>query len=225
MKLNEKISGIVFDMDGLMFNTEWVVKHSWDLAGKELGYENFGDNIYNTLGMNFNARKEYFLNKYGNDFDFEKFTDMYRAHSLGYLEENGTPVKKGLFELLEYLKKEEVPMAVATSSTEQFAMSKLTETKVKDYFDYIICGSMVEFSKPHPQIYQIACRELGIDPSKAIALEDAPNGIRAALGAGMNVVMIPDLLKDAPKEIEEKLMAKLESLDKVIELLEEINTL
>ena len=218
-KSNNFPKGVVFDMDGLMFNTEWVVKYSWDMAGKDMGYESFGDNIYNTLGMNKAARKEYFLEKYGENFDFDGFTEIYREYCLSYLKEKGTPIKPGLFELLEYLKSEGIPMVVATSSNEEFAMSKLKETGCLKYFKRVICGNMVTKSKPDPQIYNIARKELGMDASDVLALEDAPNGIRAALAAGINVIMIPDLLENAPSELEGKLTAKLEDLNKVVEFI------
>lgn len=230
MKLNEfdkqktdelkgNLKAVVFDMDGLMFNTEWLIKYCWDVTGKEMGYDSFGDNIYNTLGMNYNRRREYFLDKYGEDFDFEKFTDRYREVSADYLEKNGTPVKNGLINILKFLKENGIKMAVATSSSRKYAMSKIESVDITRYFDTIICGDMVTKSKPDPQIYKVACDNLDVDYKNCIAFEDSPNGIKSAYTAGMNPIMIPDLLADAPKEVEEMLVAKLESLDDAIEFL------
>ncbi len=92
--LRKNLEAVVFDMDGLIFNTEWIIKYSWDIVGKEMGFENFGDNIFNTLGMNHNQRKEYFREKYGEEFEFDKFTERYREVSSLYMEKNGIPIKK-----------------------------------------------------------------------------------------------------------------------------------
>lgn len=94
-ELNGNLKAVVFDMDGLMFNTEWLIKYCWDVTGKEMGYDNFGDNIYNTLGMNYNRRREYFLDKYGEDFDFEGFTDRYREVSADYLAKMELQLRRG----------------------------------------------------------------------------------------------------------------------------------
>lgn len=218
-KLKGNLKAVVFDMDGLMFNTEWVIKYSWDIVGKEIGYDNFGDNIYNSLGMNYNRRKEYFLKKYGEKFDFEKFTERYRKVSSDYLEKNGVPIKKGLKNILNSLKENDIKMAVATSSSRKFAMNKIKDANIEDYFDIIICGDMVSKSKPDPQIYQIACEKLGIESNKCIAFEDSINGIKSANCAGLNTIMIPDLVADAPCDIEKNLLAKLEDLDKAVDFL------
>lgn len=217
--LKNNLKAAVFDMDGLMFNTEWVIKYSWEIVGKEMGYENFSDNIYNTLGMNHNRRKEYFLSKYGENFDFDNFTERYREISMKYMEENGTPIKKGLRNILSYLKENKIKMAIATSSSRKFAMDKILDAGVEDYFDVIICGDMVTKSKPDPQIYKIACEKLNIDYKDCIAFEDSPKGIISAYSAGLNPIMIPDLIENAPEEVEDMLIAKLESLDDAVEFI------
>lgn len=110
-------------------------------------------------------------------------------------------------------------MAVATSSSRKYAMSKIESVGIVGYFDTIICGDMVTKSKPDPQIYKMACDGLGVDYANCIAFEDSPNGIRSAYAAGMNPIMIPDLLADAPEEVEEMLVAKLKDLDEAVEFL------
>lgn len=220
--LKKNLKAVVFDMDGLMFNTEYIIKYSWDVVGEEMGYENFGDNIFNTLGMNHNQRKEYFFKKYGEKFDFERFTDRYREITKLYIEKNGVPIKKGLKNILEYLKNNKIKMAVATSSSRAFAMDKIKKANIEKYFSVIICGDMVTKSKPDPQIYIKACDSLGVEYGNCIAFEDSPKGIEAANLAGMNPIMIPDLIKDAPSEVEEILLAKFESLDEAREFLENV---
>lgn len=210
---------VIFDMDGLMFDSERMIMRAWEQVGGEMGYERFGENIFCTLGMNRAGRRAYFLGKYGEDFPFDEFQERYRAHTLREMEENGIPVKPGLYELLAYLKERGMRMAVATSSSRQYALEKLREADVDGYFDAVICGDMVTHSKPDPEIYLLACRRLFVSPQNALVLEDSENGIRSALAAGIGVVWIPDLVRRLPG-LEDRLAAKAENLKEVIALFE-----
>ena len=213
---NREIRGVVFDMDGLMFDSERIVKLSWDVAGEELGYGKLGDNIVNTLGFNVDKRKAYFQNKYGETFPFEPFLEHYRAAFHRYEEEHGIPVKKGLHELLKTLKELEIPMAVATSSSHQYAMKNLEREGIVQFFACIVTGGMVTEAKPSPEIYRKACEGLQISPSYGLALEDSYNGIRSAYSAGMKPIMVPDLLP-ATDEMRSMSVAVLEDLIQVKE--------
>ena len=221
---NREIRGVVFDMDGLMFDSERIVKLSWDVAGEELGYGKRGDNIVNTLGFNVDKRKAYFQNKYGETFPFEPFLEHYRAAFHRYEEEHGIPVKKGLHELLKTLKELEIPMAVATSSSHQYAMKNLEREGIVQFFACIVTGGMVTEAKPSPEIYRKACEGLQISPSYGLALEDSYNGIRSAHAAGMVTIMIPDLLTDS-SPVDELLDGKMESLLEVSQWIQEIHLL
>ena len=158
---------VVFDMDGLMFDSERMIQRSWDVVGVKMGFGKMGKDIYHTLGLN-NAERE-----------------------------RVPRVKKGLYELLEVLKEKQMKLAVATSSSYENTVELLKETKVYSYFQEIVTGNMVEHSKPAPDIYQKACEKLGVLPEHALALEDSYNGIRSGYAAGMKVIMIPDLLTDS----------------------------
>ena len=214
-----KISGVVFDMDGLMFDTEALIKRTWDLVGPCMGYEALGHNIYHTLGMNAARRKGYFQDTYGEDFPFEEFTERYRKEYYIYIEEHGVPIKEGLFEVLHWMKEKGLKLALATGSSEQNATMLLKNSGCYAFFDYMIFGSMITNSKPNPEIFQKACQGLGIPCEEAVALEDSPNGLVAAVDAGLMTIMIPDLLESAG-EVEEKLAAKLDSLLAVPNFLE-----
>ena len=187
---------VVFDMDGLMLDTERIIKYSWDVTGENLGYGKLGDNIKNTLGMNRAQRNAYFLKKYGANFPLEAFLDGYHQVYYDYEKEKGIPKKEGLLSLLDYLKKKNIPMAVATSTHQMYATEALKEQGNFDYFQEIITGDCVEHGKPHPAIYALACEKLEVSPAAALALEDSYNGIISAGKAGMKVIMIPDLLED-----------------------------
>lgn len=210
MKKTE-IKGVVFDMDGLMFDSERVVQLSWDQAGELMGLGKLGHNIYHTLGFNREKRKEYFKEKYGEEFPFEKFQELYRQCFQEYVRENGLPVKQGLHEILEFLKESQIPMAVATSSSQEHALGNLEKEGILGYFQAVITGNMVSRGKPWPEIYEKACRALDLPPEQVLALEDSYSGLRAAHTAGMITVMVPDLLTDSSC-VDEILDGKMTSL-------------
>lgn len=207
---------VVFDMDGLMFDSERMIQRSWDVVGVKMGFGKMGKDIYHTLGLNNAERERYFKSAYGEDFPYLEFRENYRAEVARDTRENGTPVKKGLYELLEVLKEKQMKLAVATSSSYENTVELLKETKVYSYFQEIVTGNMVEHSKPAPDIYQKACEKLGVLPEHALALEDSYNGIRSGYAAGMKVIMIPDLLTDSSC-VDDLLFAKMESLEEVAE--------
>ena len=216
----KKLAAVIFDMDGLMFDTEDMIRRTWDVVGPRMGYGKMGHHIFNTLGMNAAKRRSYFAGALGEDFPYDEFTVQYRKECEDYLDEYGVPIKEGLFELLDYLKANDIPMAVATGSSEFFAKEKLTKAGCIDYFQTIICGNMITHSKPDPEIYQKTCAEIGVACEESLALEDSPYGLLAAVAAGMYAIMVPDLIKDAG-EVERKITAKLSSLPEVLTYIKE----
>ena len=128
-----RIRAVIFDMDGLMFDTEDLVRRAWDFAGGRLGYEHFGDNIFNTLGKGDRDRRIYFADKYGQDFPYDQFKQDYHNFYYEEIEKKGVPVKPGLYRLLEYLYENDIPAAVATSSSRRSAAAKLEETDIEKY--------------------------------------------------------------------------------------------
>lgn len=213
---------VIFDMDGLMFDTEFLVKEGWDIMGEKLGYGKLGYMINRTLGVNAKKSKEVFFEEFGHKVNFDELTEHTREYAYKYYDENGVPVKKGLYELLKYLKDKNYKLAVASSSRRESVIHHIEDAKVSEYFDAIVCGDMIENSKPNPEIYLRAARELNVEPKNCIALEDAPNGIKAASKAGMKVIMIPDMI-EATDEIKEMVTVELEHLGEVIDYLESFN--
>lgn len=205
------IQAVVFDLDGLMIDSERVVMYAWNVAGNKLGYGNLGENLYHTLGMSKKSRKAYFLKKYGEEFPYEAFSRENKAAFMAYASENGIPARKGLHEILEILRELNLPMAVATSSGRAYAKEQLMEHGIDEYIQVLITGDMVQEAKPSPEIYQKACKALGVEPENAIALEDSVNGILSAHRAGMMPVFIPDLAQDV-SAVEEILAAQFSDL-------------
>lgn len=213
-----KIQAVIFDMDGLMFDSERIVKLSWNEAGEQMGYGALGENIVNTLGMNVVARERYFKEKYGETFPFETFSELTREFFGRYIEEHGLPAKKGLYELLEYLRDNGYQLAVASSSRRAHLMRNLTLAGIENCFQAILDGGMVKEAKPAPDIYEKTCEALGVAPSRALVLEDAPNGVRAAYAAGIPVIVIPDLL-EPDAHILSMAVCRMDSLLEVMEFL------
>lgn len=188
-----EIEALVFDMDGLLLDSERVVQRSWNYAGEKLGYGQIGEHIYHTLGFNVVRREQYFKSVYGEDFPMDEFNHLTREKYYAICEEEGIGVKEGAGELLAYAKQKGYKIGLATSSREVHARASLEKVGLWKYFDGGVFGDSVTHAKPDPEIYLKACEQIGVDPKKSIALEDAPAGIRSAAAAGMIPVMIPDL--------------------------------
>jgi HAD superfamily hydrolase (TIGR01509 family) len=219
-KEKQPLSGLVFDMDGLMYDTERIIKESWDQTGEEMGYGPLGFHIFHTLGMSRSGREAYFKEQLGADFPYDEFQDRYSKITIEKTSLE-MPVKPGLYELLDYLKQEQYLIAVATSSSRESALRKLHGSGLSEEdFDAMICGDMVTKAKPDPEIYLTACRELKKPPKQFIALEDSYNGLKSALAADMRAVMIPDLIPSLP-DIEPFLDGKLSRLDEMIAFIKE----
>lgn len=212
------IRALLFDLDGLLFNSERVVQRSWNQAGQEMGYGKIGEHIYHTMGMNYEKRKEYFSKVFGQDFPHDKFRARTRVIFAEIAQKEGIEIKEGAKELISYAKQMGYKIAVVTSSSQDYAEGILKSQDIYKYFDGVVCGNMVTRSKPDPEPYQKAAALLGIRPEYCIAFEDAPAGVQSAAAAGIDTVMIPDMIQ--PDE-ETRWMAwkVLERLDDAIELL------
>lgn len=215
-----KIQAVLFDMDGLLLDTERIVQLAWNQAGEAMGYGKIGESIVETIGLNRSSRDQYFKSKYGEDFPFDVFSQLSTEAFVKYKEENGISVKPGAVPLLSWLSDRKIKMAVATSSSEGYAASVLDEAGLLPFFQRLICGNMVKRSKPEPDIYLTACEALQVDPTRAMALEDSPFGLESAWRAGVLPIMIPDLVP-YKKEYEKYTKIWLPSLYEVISFLEE----
>lgn len=213
------IKAVIMDMDGTMFDTERVAAEGWKKAGETLGCGNVMEILEKAMGLTGVAEEKLFLKIYGPDFPFHDFRKISGEYSRDYIKKNGVPVKEGLFELLGYLKQKNYKIAVATSTSHSTTLRYFESLNITAYFDQIICGDMLEKSKPDPDIYLKACQTLQIPPEKCMALEDSPNGILSAYRAGMKTVMIPDRVAPSP-ELEKMLTACVPTLKGVIQLLE-----
>lgn len=213
-----EVEAVVFDMDGLIFDSERIVQRSWNIAGEELGYGRIGEHIYHTLGFNVKRREQYFKGVYGQDFRMTEFGVLTGKAFRQIVAEEGLTVKPGVRELLDYLRMHRIKTAVATSSRREYSIEILTNAGLWQYFDGAVFGDMVENAKPDPEIYRKACERIGADPAKSVALEDSPAGIRSAHAAGMTPLMIPDLV-EPDEEIQKLYYRKFPTLIQVLDFL------
>ena len=185
---------VVFDMDGVLFDTERLCQDSWIEVANRRGLPDMEIIFPKCIGRNANDSRQIVLEAYGADFDYEVFRREASDWFWKYLEENGLPVKEGVRELLNWLKEQGWRIGLASSTRRSSVISHLEQAGIKDFFEEIITGDMVEHSKPLPDIYLLACRKLMVDPAETYAIEDSPHGIRSAYRAGMKPIMVPDLL-------------------------------
>lgn len=210
------MKAVIFDMDGLMFDTERLVQYSWNQAGMAMKKGQSGLEIYNTLGFNRNQRRAYFKKLYGEKFDFETFQILSSFYYYQYTKLHGVPVKKGLYELLDFLKQNNYLIALATSSSSKSARNLLKQAHIEHYFNAIITGDQIHHGKPDPEIYNKACLALGVNPQDGYALEDSYHGLQSAYTCGLKPIFVPDLLTD-DTPVKDIIIAKCENLLEVIQ--------
>jgi len=206
------IKAVIFDMDGVLIDTEKHLKVCWIQAARELGYpfEEKHPLMLRSLAAEF-ARplmKEIF----GEKFDFDKVRDRRKELMIKRLEEYGLEKKPGVDEILDFLRMSGIKTAVATATEPVAAREYLERIGIYDKLDYVVSAHNVAHGKPMPDVYLYACEQVGEAPCNCIAVEDSPNGVKAAVSAGLNTVMVPDLTP-ADDEIREKLFYYAESLD------------
>lgn len=215
------IKAVVFDMDGLIFDTEKLLVKYWVQAANEAGFPMERRHALNIRSL---ARKfaiPYLKGEFGESFDYAAIRGRRMELMAQHLGENAPETKAGLTELLEYLNQRGIPAAIATATDIQRAESYLKAAGVYDYFSKIICASMVESGKPCPDIYIYAAKQLGLSPEECLALEDSPNGVRSASSAGCVTVMVPDLTQP-DEELSALIYAAADSLADIPAIIEKM---
>lgn len=213
------VKGAIFDMDGLMLDTEKLLVKFWRQAAADYGYNMTYEHVLEIRSLSRKYSVPLLKKIFGEQFEFEDIRARRIKLMNSYIDENGFEIKKGLFKLLDYLKSVGCKIAVATATDLERATMYLRKADAIGYFDKVICGNMVENGKPEPDIYLKAAAELELDPSECAAFEDSPNGIKSAYAAGCRVIMIPDL-SQPDDEIIPMLSAVYDDLGKAIEFFE-----
>ena len=188
---------VIFDMDGVIFDSEKCCLHCWTEIAKRYNLPNIKDVFYKCIGTNKVQSEMIVEEAYSEQYGAGIAKKLMGESSLLFHElyDNGNlDLKPGVVEILEYLKQNGIKMAVASSTRKAVVETELSDAGLLGYFDKIIGGDAVRISKPNPEIYLLACRTLEVEPENTFAIEDSFNGIRAAHAAGMRPIMVPDMI-------------------------------
>lgn len=187
---------IIFDMDGVIFDSENIWKKSFILANEKFNLNLSEEFRQKTCGMNENDTRVLLKTKYPN-LDIESYRKFMGEYFEDYILKNKAPLKEGFLELLDYLKKKKYKIALATGNDLQFVkiMFKSVNQSVNDVFDYVITGEQVLNGKPNPEVYEKAVKGINETPQNCIVLEDSLNGIKSATSAGCKAIMVIDIIK------------------------------
>ena len=214
-----KIHAVIFDMDGLLIDTEKYLVRFWTQAAQEAGFPFAREHglMLRSLAAKFAIPKMKEI--FGPDFDYMAIRERRKELVAEQLVLHGVEKKPGVDLLLDWLRAHGYKTAVATATDYERASQYLQEIGVFDKFDRIVCATMVENGKPYPDVYLYACDQIGEKPENCMALEDSPNGVTSAWRAGCHVVMVPDQT-EPDEEVEGKLFGVAHGLHEVIDLLE-----
>lgn len=209
---------VVFDMDGVIFDSERAVMQCWKELAEKYQIPDIEQAVLSCTGTTMKRTREIMLETYGAEFPYDTYAKESSAIYHSRYDGGRLPMKPGVVELLTFLKEEGKKIALASSTRRQTVTNQLRDAGILDFFDQVICGDMVERSKPAPDIFVKACEELGVKPERAYAIEDSYNGIRAAHAGKLHPIMVPDLLPETA-EMREKAEVVLSSLLEVISYL------
>ncbi len=218
MNRNILYKAVVFDMDGVIFDSERAVMQCWKEVASRHNIPDIEKAILACTGTTMVRTREIMLNLYGADFPYDEYARESSAIFHSRYDGGRLPMKPGVKELLTFLNEHDKKIALASSTRQQVVTDELRDAGIIEYFDRIICGDMVSRSKPAPDIFLKACEELNISPSDSYAIEDSYNGIRAAHAGGLHPIMVPDLLP-ADEEMQSLAEIVLPSLTSVMEYL------
>ncbi|MDU1277290.1 MAG: HAD family phosphatase [Clostridium sp.] len=216
----ENLKLVIFDMDGLIFDTERLSYESWKEAAKKFNIDFDLNLLYKLLGTNHESVRNTLHNEFENKINVDNYIMERNNIYLSKIVNGEVEKKKGIEELLKYLTDKNIKKAVATSSNREIAYKLLKDAGIYDYYDYILCGDEVKKSKPNPEVFLRVAEKLDIPANQCMVLEDSEAGTIAASRARMTPVIIPDL-KNPSEDIEKLAFKKLNNLEEVINLIED----
>ncbi len=215
------IKAVIFDMDGLLLDTEKLLVRFWVQAANEAGFPMTRDHALSLRSLHRSFAIPYLKELFGEGFDYKTVRTRRMELMNEYLSDHPLELKDGAAALLSYLNKSGIPAAVCTATDLERARDYLSRVEIFERFDKIISAAMVERGKPAPDVYLYAVRQLGLLSEECLALEDSPNGVKSAAGAGCVTVMVPDLT-GPDSELEKLIYACADSLGHVIDIIEKI---
>lgn len=217
-----KVELVIFDMDGLIFDTEILSYKAWLKAAEEYSINHTMELHHKLLGKNSKTIRNILTEQLGDEVLANDYADAKAREYLAIINKEKVNVKAGLHELLKYLKDNNIKRAVATSSRRDIAYKLLKDSNIFDEFNYVLCGDEVTNSKPEPEIFLNVAKKFDMPSENCIVLEDSEAGILAAHRANMRGIVIPDM-KEPNEETLNIAYRKLENLEQVINIINNIN--
>ena len=215
-----EIKAVLFDMDGLMVDTESLSTEAFIISAKAQGYNMTKEETLKVLGFTKANIYQFWIDYFqGTNVDGKKLVDDHYEYIENVLYTVGPEKMPYVEELLKYLRENNYKIAVASSSDTADIKNNLEKTKLEKYIDEIASGAEVENGKPAPDVFLLAAKRLGVDPKDCLILEDSKAGIKAGKASGAMVFMVPDMYT-VDKECEDTADRILTNLGEVIEILE-----
>jgi HAD superfamily hydrolase (TIGR01509 family) len=187
-------TAVIFDMDGLMLDTERIALAAWQEAVRSLGLPFDARLVQRMIGRTSADCRVLIVEQHGEDFPIDGLLAATGAAYDAIVERDGVALKPGLVELLDWLEQRKIPRAVATSTRRMRACAKLEHAGLWSRFAGLVGGDEIERGKPAPDIFLAAARLLDATPAQCLVLEDSIAGMTGAAAAGMPAIMVPDLL-------------------------------
>lgn len=205
------IKAVIFDMDGILIDTEKWLNIYWQQAAKEAGFEVTREDGLAIRSLAGKYAGPYLRGIFGDSFDYEAIRERRKELMREHIAKYGIEKKPGVDDILSYLAEKNIKRAVATATDPERTKQYLTQIGIYDKFDKIVSATTVENGKPQPDVYLYACEQIGEMPEYCIAVEDSPNGVLSAYRAGLSVVMVPDLT-EPDEETAKMLYARIDTL-------------
>lgn len=215
----ENIEAVIFDMDGVIYDTEAFYLKHWIQVFNQYGYDMTKDIYVKAMGRGRKKVKEYFKSIYGEDLPIDEMYIKKDKLLFDSIKSNEVPLKLGTLDLLKYLKSKNIKTALATSAKRERLNVQLKESPIVQYFDTIVCGDDVVNSKPNPEIFLKAAGIIKVVPEKCIVIEDSEAGIKAAYDGNMIGFHVEDL-KEADDNIKENAFMLFKNLVEVKKYIE-----
>lgn len=216
--INRTFKAAVFDMDGLILDSERTVLSIWEQIGDKYGFAGIRAYGISVIGKNKQATVDEFQRVYGEPGEpYER--ELRQIYNV--LADNGkVPLKPHTIELLNAMKNAGMKIAIASSSSREEVTSQMGPLGALPFFDALVCGDQVTHSKPDPEIFLLACDALGVKPEEGVGLEDSFNGVRSCKASGLYTIMVPDIIQpdDEMKSLADVILPSLKDVQDFLNL-------